>query len=257
MSKKTVLLLDIETAPILARVWDIWDQNIALNQIESDWHLLSWSAKWLDDPPSKIMYMDQRKVKNIEDDTKILKEIWKLLDEASVVVGQNLDRFDIKRLNTRFILAGLPPPSPYRTIDTLKISKKKFAFTSNKLEFLSEKLAKKYKKLKHKKFPGFELWKAVLAKVPGAWKEMELYNKVDVLALEEVYKKLAPWDNAVNLNVLNEGETTVCVCGFSIFHKRGYHFTNSGKFQNYRCSNCGKHYRSGVNLLKDTKKILR
>lgn len=255
--KNKILLLDVETAPILARVWDIWDQNIALNQIESDWHLLSWSAKWLDDPPNKIMYMDQRNAKNIEDDTKILKEIWKLLDQASVVVGQNLDRFDIKRLNTRFILAGLPPPSPYRTIDTLKISKKKFAFTSNKLEFLSEKLAKKYKKLKHKKFPGFELWKACLAKpkILAAWKEMELYNKVDVLALEEVYKRLAPWDNAVNLNVLNE--EFVCSCGSKKLHKRGFKYSNTTKKQVYRCANCGKHYTDSVNLLKDTKKILR
>jgi len=38
MSKKPkILLFDIETAPILAYTWDIWDQNIALNQIKQDW----------------------------------------------------------------------------------------------------------------------------------------------------------------------------------------------------------------------------
>jgi len=44
MSKKPkILLFDIETAPILAYTWDIWDQNIALNQIKQDWFVLSWS----------------------------------------------------------------------------------------------------------------------------------------------------------------------------------------------------------------------
>ena len=68
-----VLLFDIETAPILAHVWGLWDNNVALNQIIADWHVLSWSAKWLGDPPSKVMYADQRNAKNIEDDKQLLQ----------------------------------------------------------------------------------------------------------------------------------------------------------------------------------------
>ena len=32
-STPRVLIVDIETAPILAEVWDIWEQNVGLNQI--------------------------------------------------------------------------------------------------------------------------------------------------------------------------------------------------------------------------------
>ena len=60
-----VLLFDIETAPILGYVWSLWEQNVGLNQIHSDWYVLSWAAKWLGDSADKIMYMDQRKAKNI------------------------------------------------------------------------------------------------------------------------------------------------------------------------------------------------
>ena len=138
-----VLLLDIETAPVLGFVWGLFDQNIALNQIHTDWHIISWSAKWLNDPASKVMYMDQSKAKNIEDDSKILKKMWNLLNEADIVVTQNGKKFDMKKLNARFILNNMGPPSPYRQIDTLVIAKKNFGFTSNKLEYMTKKLCKK------------------------------------------------------------------------------------------------------------------
>src|ERR1019366_7143841 len=96
-----VLFMDIETAPLISYTWGIWDQNIGLNQIHSDWHVLSWSAKWLGS--KDIMYQDQRKAKNIQDDKELLKRMWELLDEADVVVGQNSKSFDIKKLNARFI----------------------------------------------------------------------------------------------------------------------------------------------------------
>lgn len=55
-----VLLSDIETAPILASVWRIWDQNIGLNQIKADWHLLSFAAKWLGSAERKCPWMRRR-----------------------------------------------------------------------------------------------------------------------------------------------------------------------------------------------------
>jgi hypothetical protein len=250
-----ILLVDIETMPIIAHVWSLWENNVALNQIQQDWSVLSWSAKWLDDPKSKIMYADQRNVKNINDDKKLLSQIHKLMDEADIILGQNSKRFDTKKLNARFILNGYPPPSKYQQIDTMLMAKKHFAFTSNKLEYLSNNLGVKHKKLKTKKFPGHILWAECMKGNKEAFKEMEAYNKQDVLALEDVYRKLAPWDNMVNLNVY--GNETVCSCGSKQFQKRGYQYTNGGKYQNYRCSHCGKSYRDSVNLLKDTKNILR
>jgi DNA polymerase elongation subunit (family B) len=234
-----VLLFDIETSPILAYVWKLFDQNVALNQIHTDWHVLSWSAKWLDDPPSKIMYRDQRSAKNIEDDSQILKALWKLLDAADIVVTQNGKAFDQKKLNARFIIHGFQPPSTYKHIDTLAIAKKHFGFTSNKLEYMTEKLNKKYKKLKHEKFAGFEMWRQCLAGNVAAWRAMEKYNKYDVLALEELYHKLVPWDDSVNFNLYHGGIDHVCRCGSTEFERRGYHFTATGKFQRYRCKKCG------------------
>lgn len=249
-----VLVYDIETAPIIAHVWGLWENNVALNQIDTDWHILSWSAKWLGDTPDKVMYMDQRAAKNIEDDKALLMGIWKLLDEADVVITQNGKNFDQKKLNARFILNGFQPPSSYKHIDTKQIASRHFAFTSNKLEYMTDKLNTKYKKQKHEKFQGHELWTQCLKGNPEAWKEMEKYNKYDVLALEELYQKLIPWDNSINFNVYHDHSANVCKCGSTSFIKNGFYYTNNGKYQKFRCKGCGAETRDKENLFSKEKR---
>ena len=188
MSSPRVLILDIETSPIVAYVWGLKDQNISLNQIKTDWHVMAWSAKWLGD--KKVYYMDSRE---ISQEYRLLQGIWKLLDEADVVITQYGSGFDGPRLNTRFITAGMQPPSAYRHLDTYRIVKRIADFTSNKLEYLTEKLCTKYKKLHHKKFPGMMLWTECLNGNKQAWAEMKRYNIHDVLSTEELYTKLQQW----------------------------------------------------------------
>ena len=249
-----VLLFDIETAPNIAHVWALWDVTVGLNQIVADWHVLSWSAKWLDDAPTNVMYDDQRGVKNIQDDKRLLQGIWNLLDEADVVITQNGKSFDQKKLNARFVINGFQPPSSYKHIDTKLIAKRHFAFTSNKLEYMTDKLCVKYKKLKHDKFPGHEMWTECLKDNIEAWKEMEKYNKYDVLALEELYHKLIPWDSTINFNLYTDDEDNVCKCGSTDFIRNGFYYTGVGKFQKHRCKKCGAETRSRQNLFSKEKR---
>lgn len=252
--KPKVLLFDIETAPILAHVWGLWDNNVALNQIVSDWHILSWSAKWLDSPPNEVMYMDQRGVKNIEDDERILKEIWDLLDEADIVITQNGRSFDQRKLQARFLLNKFKPNSSYKHIDVKLLAQKLFGFSSHKLEYMTDKICRKYKKLKHKKFPGHELWTECLKGNIEAWKEMETYNKNDVLSLEELYKELSPWDTSINVNLYHDAHDHVCSCGSKDHTRNGFYYTAVGKFQRYKCKACGAETRDRINLFSKEKK---
>src|ERR1700676_4487680 len=126
VKKPKILLLDIETIPILAYVWGLWENNVGLSQIERDWSILSWSAKWLDS--NKIMYQDQRNVKDISNDKKLLQGIWNLIDQADILITQNGKSFDIKKLNARFIMNGMKPPSGFKHIDTKRLANKYFAF---------------------------------------------------------------------------------------------------------------------------------
>src|SRR5216684_4613408 len=93
MFKQRVLVLDIETSPLLVYVWNLKDQYVGLNQVVQDWHIMAWSAKWLNEPASSIQYYDQKNLK-IGDDLPILRPLWQLLDKADIVITQNGKAFD-------------------------------------------------------------------------------------------------------------------------------------------------------------------
>ena len=136
-----ILIFDIETAPLKSYVWRLWKQNVnPLNgQLQSEWFMLTWSAKWLFDSEIMSDSLTKEEVLN-EDDSRITKSMYQLFDEASIVIAHNAQNFDVPMLNTRFLRNGLKPPSPYRIIDTLKEAKKIFSFASNKLDYLGQLL---------------------------------------------------------------------------------------------------------------------
>ncbi len=239
--KPKILLLDIETSPILGYVWSLWQQNVSLNQIHSEWCILSFCAKWLGE--KDIIYMDNSTQKNKEDDKKTVQELWKLLDKADIVVAQNGKRFDIRKIQARFILLGMRPTSPFRVVDTMLEAKKHFGFTSNKLEWMTDKLCSTYKKKKHAKFPGFELWKECLAGNKEAWQEMRDYNEADVLSLEELYLVMRPWmsghPNIGNYGLDIDTGPKCPHCGSTHVQKKGYRHTQVGQYPRYHCQSCG------------------
>lgn len=243
-----ILVYDIETAPIMAQMWSMWQQGFGLNQIDSDWFIMSFAAKWLGE--DEVFYFDQSQAKNMEDDYEVLEQLWHLLNQADIVIGQNVRKFDTKKVNARFILNGLPKPSTYRQIDTMEIAKQQFAFTSNKLEYMTDKLCVNTKKSKHAKFPGHMLWSECLKGNQEAWQEMKEYNIDDILGTEELYNILCSWDNKLpNFDVYVDE-----VLDMSVWKKDGFHYTNLGKYQRYRNIETGQQRRSRVNLLTKEKR---
>lgn len=244
-----VLILDIETCPNKVYSWGIFDQNIGLDMIIDDWSILSFSAKWLGDPPNKVMYQDVSKEKNYRNDEKIVKTLHSLLEECDVTISQNGVRFDLPKIQTRFLKYGMKPPSSFRNIDTLRIAKKHFAFTSNKLAYMTELLCTKYKKLSHSDFSGFKLWDECMKGNKKAYSSMKKYNSYDVLSLEELYTKLRPWDKTINFNIVLEDTENRCDCGSNDLKENGYIHTNTAKYRRFTCNNCGKEFKDPKNLV--------
>lgn len=248
-----ILTLDIETAPVMAAVWGLFKQNVGLNMIDKDWYILSWAAKWMH--KDEVIYRDKRSTFDNDDDYDLLQGIHKLLCEADMVITQNGKRFDIKKLNSRFIVNGMKPPSSFRHVDTLIEAKRHFGFTSNKLEYMTDKLCKKYKKLTHGEFPGFLLWKECLLGNLAAWFEMEEYNINDVLSLEELYFIMQPYMKShPNINLYHDSESALCKCGAESWTHNGYHYTNLSKFDRFGCDACGAEMRGRINLLPKEKR---
>ena len=259
-AKPKILLVDIETWPIEALVWQLYDQNVSINQIKKDWSIMAWSAKWLE--KSKIYYQDVSKQRNYRDDSKILVKLWELFDEADIIVGQNSKKFDTKKINARFIInniKGGQPPSTYRQEDTKQMAKQIFGFTSNRLEYMSKALALKIQKLVKREFSGQELWNECASRNKRAWAEMKRYNIADLKSTEELYLKLRPWATKINVNVFHKMHDNVCHCGGKEFLSYGFAYNNQGKFQRLRCKKCGAPWRIMENelSLKKRKKMMR
>lgn len=231
-----ILVFDIETSLIEVLVWNLRQKYIAPDMILKDWEILSWAAKWLGDPPSKMHYADQRR----QTEKQILKRLYALISDADAVIAHNGDRFDFIKTNTKFKAMGFKPIAPYKRLDTCKMYQKTFGETSASLAYLSERYNKKYKKLKHSKYPGNDLWKEVRLGNADAWREMEKYNKHDVLALEELYLGVAPWDDKP---FFIHGDEVRCKCGSDDFQKRGTYSTNLRKYHRYQCNECGFWFR--------------
>ncbi len=236
-----ILIVDIETAPIQAYVWRLWKQNVAINQIISEWFMLTWSAKWLGSPDvmSARLTSDEAKA---EDDKRIVKSLWSLLDEADIVIAHNAAGFDVPKMKARFIINNLPPTSPYQVIDTLLVARKEFGFSSNKLDALAT-----YFGYAKKMDTDFELWANCVEGNEEALTYMENYNRKDVVILEKVYLKLRPFIKShPNITIYDDKMPARCPsCGHGpMVREHNYYYTTVNKYPVFRCHKCGAQSRS-------------
>lgn len=250
--KPKIFIFDIETSPITAYTWSLWTEARSYDNVISDWSMLSWAGKWLGDDE---VYWDVNSYRDPLDDTKILQSLHSFMDEADIIVAHNGNKFDIKKMNARFLLNGMKPPSPYRKIDTLLEARKYFALTSNRLDALGEMLGLGRKK----ETGGFKLWTRCLSGDKAAFEEMVEYNIQDVCLLEDVYLTLRPWmQNHPNVGVFNadnEVPRPHCPkCGSQAVEYRGYATTQAGKYRRYQCQSCGGWGRERVSVLTKTQR---
>lgn len=243
-----VLLFDIETSPLQAFIFQksIWKANVGADQVISEWYMLTWSAKWLFSEEVFSERLTGKEAKN-EDDSRIVGSLWQLLDEADIVIAHNGDGFDIPNMNTRFVVLGFPPPSPYQTIDTMLVARKQFGFTHNSLNGLAKLFG-----LSPKMETDFELWKRCVSGDEDALKYMQKYNIGDVNLLEKIYLKLRPWIKShPNIGLYVESMEAVCPnCGSSDLKwvDDKYYYTTTSKFPLFVCS-CGAYGRSRHNAV--------
>jgi len=229
-----ILLLDIETAPLVAHAWGLWDQRIGLSQIISPGYTLCWAAKWLGE--KDVMFSGLNESSNLA----MLAKIHRLIDAADAVVHYNGTKFDMPTLNREFLTVGLKPPSPYKNIDLLQTARRQFKFHSNKLDYVAQTLGLG-SKTKHK---GHELWVQCMNNDPEGWKIMKEYNINDVVLLEKVYVSLLPWiKNHPNRNVFSDRGACCTNCGSQDYQRRGTYTTTTLQYHRYWCKKCGAWFR--------------
>lgn len=248
-----ILVLDLETSNIIAKVWSLFNVNIGLNQVVKHSSIFSYAAKFIGE--DKIYYNDTFNQKDKRDDKQLVKELIDLLNQADFTLSHNGIKFDLPKIRARAAINKLTPPKNTQEIDTLRIAKR-MGFDSKKLEHLTHMLCTKHKKLVNKRFPGQELWNEFEAGNKDAQKEMQEYNILDILSLEELYvDHLAPYDNLTpNFASFHDTPIFTCNCGNNSFKPAGYHITKKSKFEKFQCTKCGKTHRSSKNLHSKVKR---
>lgn len=252
-NKPKILLLDIETSPNLAYCWGLFSEITSTEMIAKEWYIMCVCAKWLGSSevmsfalPDYSMYK-----KDPENDINIMKDVWKLLDEADIIIGHNCGDFDLKKIKTRFLYHGINPPSPYKIVDTLKVARGAFSMTSNKLNDLC-----KYLKIGEKiDAGGFKLWKQCIHQDKIAWSKMVKYCKQDVILLEKMYLKMLPYiKNHPHIGAYIDDERPMCTnCGSVKLQKMGMAVNAGAVYQRLMCQECGAWMRESKNLKKKEK----
>lgn len=240
-----ILLWDIETSHMLAAVFGTRDQDISHGNILQDWYIICASWKFLGDKKtSAISVLDDEKrfKKDAHDDYVVVKKLHEVLQQADIIVAHNGDAFDLKKFNARAIKHNLPPLPRIQSVDTLKVARREFKFTSNRLDYIGHYLGFGGKMSTP---PG--MWLQALDGDEKAINAMVKYNKVDVELLEKVYEKLKPWmKNHPNVNQFNDGtkhEEGCPCCTSTEYKKNGTRNLKSGKFQMFVCSDCGSNFQ--------------
>lgn len=237
-----IILYDIETAPILSHVWEMHETNVA--NVVLPTYMLSFSFKELGKKkvttyalPDFSLYKSDK-----QNDKALVTKLHEVLSSAEIIVGHNSDSFDNKKSNSRFIVHGLQPLNPHKSIDTLKIARKHFKFDSNKLDNLGKYLGVG-KKIAH---TGMHLWVSCMSGDLKAWRMMKKYNAQDVRLLEAVYLKLRPWATQhPDLRVYDDFDGCP-TCRSKNVVKRGSALIGKKIRQAYACKDCGTRYAGDI-----------
>jgi DNA polymerase elongation subunit (family B) len=240
VSQPKIALFDIETAPSLGYFWGkLYETDII--EVDTPWYMLCFSYKWLGE--KKIHTHSLRHYpgykRDLENDRDLVGDLHKLFDAADILIAHNGDRFDIRKSNARFLKHGMKPPSRYRSIDTLKIARSKFLFDSSRLDALGKFLGFGGKQ----PHTGFDLWKRVMLGEKEAWEIMEGYNRRDLVLLEAVYNKLAPYATTLHPNLTVYNGTGCPRCQSNKICGNGWLATNARRYHRLRCQSCGHSFQ--------------
>lgn len=182
--KKKRLFFDLEVSPNIVFSWRIGgDISLSHDDIIKERAIICACYKW----------EGEKEVHSLEwnkgDDKQLLIKFSQIIDSADEIITQNGDAFDIKWLRTRCLYHNIPVSPKFNSIDTLKMAKSGFKFNSNKLDYMGQFLDMG-KKIK----TDYDLWKDItLDNSKTAMDKMVRYCKNDVILLEKVYHRLAPY----------------------------------------------------------------
>ncbi len=236
VTKRKRLFFDIETSPNIGTFWQAgYKQRIDYSNIIKERAIICICYKWEGEKEVHSLIWDRK-----QNDKSMLRAFIKVASEANELVGHNGDKFDLAWVRTRCLFHEIEMFPFYQTIDTLKVSRSKFKFNSNRLDYIAQYLG-----IGQKIKTSFNLWKdIVLRNDAKALEKMVKYCKGDVKLLQEVFLRLnAHIPNKTHYGVVFGHDRGTCPeCGSDdlVVKQRRITATGLKKIQ-FQCKTCGKH----------------
>lgn len=236
-TKRKRLFFDIETSPNIGLFWEAgYKKNIDHSNIIKERAIICICYKWEDSKEVGFLTWDSK-----QSDKKMLQNFIKIANQSDEIVGHNSDKFDLAWVRTRCLFHHIEMFPTYTTIDTLKISRSKFKFNSNKLDYIA-----KYLGMEGKIHTEFGMWKdIVINKDKKAMDKMVKYCQQDVKLLESVYKELSIHiPNKTHYGVIfNQDRGSCPECGSDELLRMVKRVTASGiKKIVFQCKTCHKYH---------------
>ena len=245
------LFLDIETSPDIAVTFKRFKANLNQDNILQDGGIiLSISWRWMQESTARgLSLTPQEAIKG--DDKRLVAVLYGLIEEADVIIGHNIDNFDLPCIKARMVINKFAALKKVKTIDTLKIARQ-MRFPSNRLGSLGVILGEG-DKASHS---GISTWIGCLAGSQDSLDEMLLYNLEDVDLLYRVYMRLRTHDSRpLNASLFTVIDSSMCpVCGSHDIEETGNTvYTNVSEFKEYECNSCGSRSRNRTRITTKTK----
>jgi hypothetical protein len=218
MTEPRVLSFDIESAGI--------------NALRSDLgFVILFGWKWLHEQKAHVIKLDQKHL-DAFDDSELLKEASRLLEQADVCIGHFASIFDRRFINGRLLINHLPPVPDTKLRDTCLLARKIANFSSNRLKNLAKVLNLSHQKMENN-WP--TAWFEVLKGNMTALNKMGEYCKGDVIAVEELYLRLRPFDTS-HPRLYTRAKCGSC--GGEVQY-RGTYTAGRCRYRRFQCNGCG------------------
>ena len=257
-----VVTLDIERIPGRARVkhrgltiegefWDLsgWKHTIG-RRIHAD-DVLEWPRticaawKWYDQ--ADVEFAAEWEVGGYDG---FMRAVWDVFNDADLIIGHNADRFDARHLTGGWAEMGLPAPSPYKVVDTLKIARGTFAYESNTLDALNRRLGIDAKTDKY----DARIARAAVNGDKEAQETLSAYNRGDIIASEALFDRLRPFARGIpHLGMWTDDALACPSCGHTMTATGKTVHANVQRYEHLACPNCGSHARGTATLKNPTR----
>ena len=246
------LFFDIETSYMTGWFWKpSFKTSIGYDQVLKGSAIICICYKW--QGSEKIHHLKWDK----GCDKEMMKKFFDVIQEADEVVGHNSDKFDLKWVRTRFLIHGYKSMPELKSIDTLKISRSKFNFPSNRLDAIGKFLGFGGKK----DTGGIQLWHDIIQKNSSkAMNEMISYCKRDVELLEKVFLKLEGYAKPKTHKGVEFGNHKCSCpnCGSDNYKISMTRYNSAGtEFKQLCCKGCHKYYSVTLSIYNNAQQEKR